>query len=124
MVRPFEKYFKHFREHTFLQNPLVPEQIRSSTSKVQVITSQKYIDISEHDKRPEQTDVEVYQPMDTVRGATSDEIRAWFAHKQDAILRFDNLQGAFCCYSDAKLQTEFENKIKAAFKKGKYRQQG
>ena len=70
------------------------------------------------------SDVIVHEPADAKRGATADEILAWFGDEQAKVLRFHSLYDAFSDFDKSPLDKKFAEKIKNIknFAKGNYRQ--
>ena len=86
-----------YREHTFLTHYMVPASVNASLSKSLLIKTDRTglaqkTCITRHFGRGL---AETFTPANKTSGATSREIRQWFAKRTESVLRFGCLYGVF-----------------------------
>ena len=83
-----------YREHTFLENKMVPEILKTSVSKTMVIdtsTFQKYKAFHKIDSQRS----ELFIPKDARQGANVEEVNTWFSKYEGvSVLKFHSLYGS------------------------------
>ncbi|CAD5110858.1 DgyrCDS224 [Dimorphilus gyrociliatus] len=123
-LQEFDREFKSmYREHVFLDHPFVPSNIKNSQSKELLIETDdlkhnNFSDIPYGKNRR-------FKPKDTAKGATSDEIIAWFDSEEFrhiSVLHFRMMYNAFKGFTDSQENNKYKEKIRRGLVKGGYRQ--
>ena len=86
MVATFDAVMgDNYREHVFLQNPLVPDLYKAATT-VNVVKSSD-------DDAEYPPDVRISLPSDAAGGPSPEEIVAWFGANTEPVLKFHSMYG-------------------------------
>lgn len=122
----FDKVFKdRYREHSFLSNPLVPDNIRRAGASSAMI----YIDALDSPRLTARAAGYSYNhvvvtPADREHGATLSEVVQWMDERRnDAVIRFYSLYGATVDWkSNNSLSADLDRKFQSGFSCSEYGQ--
>jgi hypothetical protein len=120
----FDKYFSaYYREHSFLNNPLVPDNIKRSISRdaLFINTSDSISKVGKLlDTNNGSYDVLVPSDKHT---ATLAEVRQWMALRNDTVVRFHSLYGSPVIWTtDSKLGLKLKRWFDVGFECCEYEQ--
>ncbi|KAK2153432.1 hypothetical protein LSH36_297g02016 [Paralvinella palmiformis] len=119
-VASFDAEFSgHYREHSFLDHPLVPERFKSRSGPVFLILT----NVTEtYMARVIRKGAIVVMRPKRPGGATPSEILHWYIMIDSPVLRFHSLYGAFSVFDRPSVRYEFQNKVNNGLKASTYRQ--
>lgn len=115
-ISDFDKRFAgEYREHVFLNNPLVPDSVKGSLSHAYTIRAR----LSDTDGNQRRF---VRRPADTELGASEHEIRKWFEHEKKRVLVFESLYFAFADFQNEEDKKRFADNVTIGLTEATYRQ--
>lgn len=119
-VNKFDQAFgSRYREHTFLSNRLVPDEIRHGVSPRAI-----FINTSDATSPLPRGNVTIVTPTNRDRGASLSEVVRWFDERRDeTVIRFHSLYGAAIDWSsDKALHFKLSRYFKVGFECSEYEQ--
>ena len=120
-IDKFDSEFKFkYREHAFLDHPLVPKSVLDSKEGPFLIETDFMKD--NEDKIQISSSVTKYTPENSGYGMDDEEIRDTFKKMDPSILVFHSMFRAFAGFKSETESTEWEEKVKNAIERADYRQ--